>query len=387
MLNFQFHNPTKIIFGRDSLNQLGNEVIKYGQKVLVVTGGQSVKKIGLYDKVMNILKDLSCHIYELEGISPNPRLHSVHEGIKICKDNGIDFILAVGGGSVIDAAKAIAAGAKTDIDIWEYYIRKHSVTQALPLGTILTLAATGTEMNGNSVVTNWETKEKLPISSEHLFPVFSILDPEFTFSVPKDHTVNGCIDIMVHVFEQYFSKTQGTPLQDRFCESILKTVIENTPKVMADPMNYEARANIMWCGTMALNTLLEKGKSSDWASHNIEHEVSAFYDIAHGAGLSIITPNWMKYVLSEGTDIFKQYAQRVWDVDSEGKTDEQIALEGIAKTQAFFKEIGAPITLKEVGIDDSNIALMAERAVRFGAIGGYKKLYQEDVLNILRMGL
>jgi alcohol dehydrogenase YqhD (iron-dependent ADH family) len=387
MLNFQFHNPTKIIFGKDSLNQLGDEVIKYGQRVLVVTGGQSVKKIGLYDKVIKILKNLSCHIFELEGINPNPRLHSVHEGIKICKNNNVDFILAVGGGSVIDAAKAIAAGAKTDIDIWEYYIRKHTVTQALPLGTILTLAATGTEMNGNSVVTNWETKEKLPISSEHLFPVFSILDPELTFSVPKDHTVNGCIDIMVHVFEQYFSKTQDTPLQDRFCESILKTVIENTPKVMEDPMNYEARANIMWCGTMALNTLLEKGKSSDWASHNIEHEVSAFYDIAHGAGLSIITPNWMKYVLSEGTEIFKQYAQRVWDVDSEGKTDEQIALEGIARTQAFFKEIGAPITLREVGIDDSNIELMAERAVRFGAIGGYKKLYKEDVLNILQMSL
>lgn len=387
MLNFQFHNPTKIIFGKDSLNQLGDEVIKYGQRVLVVTGGQSVKKIGLYDKVIKILKNLSCHIFELEGINPNPRLHSVHEGIKICKNNNVDFILAVGGGSVIDAAKAIAAGAKTDIDIWEYYIRKHTVTQALPLGTILTLAATGTEMNGNSVVTNWETKEKLPISSEHLFPVFSILDPELTFSVPKDHTVNGCIDIMVHVFEQYFSKTQDTPLQDRFCESILKTVIENTPKVMEDPMNYEARANIMWCGTMALNTLLEKGKSSDWASHNIEHEVSAFYDIAHGAGLSIITPNWMKYVLSEGTEIFKQYAQRVWDVDSEGKTDEQIALEGIARTQAFFKEIGAPITLREVGIDDSNIDLMAERAVRFGAIGGYKKLYKEDVLNILQMSL
>jgi len=387
MLNFEYQNPTKIIFGKGSLNRVGAEILKFGKRVLLVTGTGSIKSTGLYDKVVSELKSNSIQIFEVSGVQANPRLTSVYEGIALCKKNNIDFILAVGGGSVIDAAKGMAAGAKTKIDIWEYYLKKHNVSEALPLGCILTLAATGTEMNGNSVVTKWDTHEKLYIGSGCLHPVFSVLDPENTYSVPKAHTVNGCVDIMVHIFEQYFSLTPNTPLQDRICEAILKTTIENTYKVIANPNDYDARANIMWCGTMALNNIAGLGKEQDWASHNIEHELSAMYDIAHGAGLAIVSPNWMKYVLSSGTAIFKQYAERVWGVDPANKSAEAVALEGINKTQAFFAEIGAPTKLSQVGIDSSKLEIMAEQAVRFGSLGFYKKLDKNDVVNILKMCL
>ncbi|HEX9062486.1 MAG TPA: iron-containing alcohol dehydrogenase, partial [Clostridia bacterium] len=217
-----------------------------------------------------------------------------------------------------------------------------------------------------------------------LNPKFSVLDPENTYTVPRDHTVNGCVDIIIHVFEQYFSHTPDTPLQDRLCESIIKTTIENTYKVLENPNDYTARANIMWCGTMALNSLASVGKEQDWATHMIEHEVSAIYDIAHGAGLAIISPSWMRHVLSEGTGIFKQYAERIWGIDPKGKSDEEVAIEGINRTKAFFKEIGAPTSLSEVGIDDKNIDLISEKTVRFGPVGGYKKLKKEDVREILK---
>lgn len=387
MLNFEFYNPTKIIFGKGSLDKLGAEVSRYGKNILLVTGGGSVKRTGLYDRVLQELENASCKVFEVSGVQPNPRVSSVREGIEICKANGVDFILAVGGGSVIDAAKGMAVGAKTDIDIWEFYLRKHEIRDALPLGDVLTLAATGTEMNGNSVVTNWDTQEKLAIAGTHIFPRFSILDPENTYSVPKEHTINGCIDIIIHIFEQYFSRTPNTPLQDRMCESIIKTTVENTWKVLENSQDYDARANILWCGTLALNNLVGMGKEQDWATHNIEHEVSAIYDVAHGAGLAILAPNWMKHVMGEGVEKFKQYAQRVWDVDAEGKTDEEVALEGIRKTREFFSAVGAPAALSEMGIDDKNISIMAEKAVRFGPLGGYKKLHKEDVEAILRASL
>lgn len=387
MQNFEFYNPTKIVFGKGSLARLREELSTVGKNILLVTGGSSVRKMGLYDSVRNVLKEAGCTVYEVTGVQPNPRLSSVRQGIELCKKHGIDFILAVGGGSVIDAAKGMAVGARTDIDIWDFYLQRQEVADALPLGTVLTLAATGTEMNGNSVVTNWETHEKLAIGSKHIYPRFSILDPEYTYSVPREHTVNGCIDIIIHVFEQYFSQTPETPLQDRFCESIIQTTIENTWKVIENPQDYDARANILWCGTLALNTLIGMGKEEDWATHGIEHEVSAIYDIAHGAGLAILAPHWMKHVMQEGTGKFKQYAERVWNVAAEGKTDEEIALEGIRKTREFFTAVGAPVSLSQVGIDERDIALMAEKAVRFGPIGGYKKLYKEDVEEILRESL
>jgi alcohol dehydrogenase YqhD (iron-dependent ADH family) len=242
-------------------------------------------------------------------------------------------------------------------------------------------------MNGNSVITNLETNEKIPIGSEHLYPRFSVLDPEYTYSVPRKHTVNGCVDIIIHVFEQYFSHTPNTPLQDRVCEAIIKTTIENTYKVLENPGDYAARANIMWCGTMALNKLAGMGKAQDWGTHAIEHEVSAIYDIAHGTGLAIISPAWMRHVLREGAGIFKQYAERIWGVDTRDLSDEEAAIEGINRTKAFFKEIGAPVSLTEIGINDENFDLLAKKTLRFGPVGGYKKLYEEDVKEILKMCL
>lgn len=288
---FRFQNPTALIFGKGTVEQLGTEVAKYGKRVLFVYGGGSIKKTGLYDRVREQLAHIGAEVVELPGVEPNPRLTTVKKGIELCRQHGLDFILAVGGGSVIDASKAIAAGVPYEGDVWDFFMRKAAPQTALPLGTVLTLAATGSEMNGGSVVTNWEEKRKRSFGSIHTFPKFSILDPTLTFTVPRDHTVNGIVDMMSHVFEQYFSHTPDTPLQERFCESILKTVIEQAEVVLTNPENYEARANLMLCGTYALNGgMISVGMQGDWATHAIEHEVSAVYDIPHGAGLAIIFP-------------------------------------------------------------------------------------------------
>lgn len=386
--NFTFLNPTKLLFGEGQVANVGREAAVFGKKVLIVTGGGSVKRSGLFDQVMDHLKRERLAVYELAGVEPNPRLTTIHKGIEICKTEGIDLVLAVGGGSVIDASKAICAGAKYDGDVWDFYIGKAVVEKALPLGVILTLAATGSEMNGGSVVTNWETQQKLSTGSIHLYPKFSILDPTLTYTVPKDQTVYGIVDMMAHVFEQYFSHTENTPLQDRLCESVLNTVIENAEPVLKNPEDYEARSNLLLGGTMALNGMISMGMEGDWATHGIEHEVSAIYDIPHGGGLAILFPNWMKYVVDERVEKFKQFAIRVWNVNPSGKTDKEIALEGIEKVREFFNQIGAPSRLKDYDIDDLNLDLMAEKAVeREGTIGRFKKLTKEDVKNILTMSL
>ncbi|MGD9155610.1 MAG: iron-containing alcohol dehydrogenase [Bacillota bacterium] len=387
MLNFIYHNPGKIIFGRDGVAQLGNIIAPYGRTILLVTGGGSIKKNGLYDRVARQLTKAGLKFFEVDGIQPNPRLSSVNQGITLCKEHQIEFILAVGGGSVIDAAKTMAAGAKYDGDVWDFFEQRAECKQALPLGTILTLAATGSEMNGGAVITKWETNQKLAISTPLLVPRFSILDPTLTFSVPRRQTVNGIVDIMAHVFEQYFSPTPDTALQDRLAESILQTMIETAPMVLAQPENYEARASMLWCGTLALNSLLDRGKITDWASHAIEHEVSAIYDIPHGAGLAIIFPNWMNYVVDSGIAKFVQYATRVWQVDPTGKTDREVALEGIRRTRKFFTAIGAPTTLGFYRIDPADIPTMARKAVAFGPIGGFRELRQADVEQILQASL
>ncbi|TCS79577.1 iron-containing alcohol dehydrogenase [Tepidibacillus fermentans] len=387
MDNFIFYNPTKILFGKDQVKNVGRETVKFGKTVLVVTGGGSVKRSGLFDQVIGLLKKEGLTIHELAGVEPNPRLTTVKKGIEICKKENVDIVLAVGGGSVLDASKAICAGAKYDGDVWDFYSGKATIQDALPLGTVLTLAATGSEMNGNSVVTNWETQEKIGVGSPFLYPKFSVLDPTYTYSVPKDQTVYGIVDIMAHVFEQYFSHTPNTPLQDQISESILRTVIEQAPIVIENPNDYDARANILLAGTLALNGLIRIGKETDWATHGIEHEVSAIYDIPHGGGLAIIFPNWMKYVYEENIEKFKQYAIRVWNVSTEGKSDREIALEGIARTREFFNSIGAPATLRDYNIGDENIEVMAKKATRDGTIGGFKKLTENDVKNILMMCL
>lgn len=388
MNSFRFQNPTEILFGKGMVEHLGEQIACYGKTILLVYGGGSIKKTGLYDLVMNQLKQIDANVHELPGVEPNPRLTTVKKGIEICRSEGVDLILAVGGGSVLDAAKAIAVGVPYIGDVWDFFMKKAEIQSALPLGTILTLSATGSEMNGNSVITHWEAKLKKAFGSIHAFPKFSILDPTLTYTVPRDQTVNGIVDMMSHVFEQYFSPTPDTPLQERLCESILQTIIENGEKALDHPNDYTARANLMLCGTLALNGgLISMGVETDWATHMIEHEVSAIYDIAHAAGLAILFPNWMKYVYRERLDRFVQFAVRVWMVDPSGKSDEEVALAGIEATRAYFNRIGAPSRLADLQIGDESIERMGKEAVHFGAIGSFKKLHEQDVQEILRMSL
>ncbi|GIN83720.1 putative NADH-dependent butanol dehydrogenase 1 [Heyndrickxia sporothermodurans] len=387
MDNFTYWNPTKLIFGKGQLEQLKNEIPQYGRNILLVYGGGSIKKSGLYDQVINLLKDIHANIYELSGVEPNPRITTVRKGVDICKKENIDLLLAVGGGSVIDCTKAIAAGSKYDGDAWDLVTKKAFAKDALPFGTVLTLAATGSEMNSGSVITNWETQEKYGWGSPYTFPKFSILDPVHTFTVPKDQTVYGIVDMMSHVFEHYFHLTENTLMQDRMCESLLLTVIETAPKLINDLKNYDYRATILYNGTMALNGMLSMGYRGDWATHNIEHAVSAVYDIPHGGGLAILFPNWMKHNLHVKPSRFKQLAIRVFGVSSEGKSDEEIGLEGIDRLRDFWKSIGAPTRLADYGIDDSKLDLMADKAMANGEFGQFKKLKREDVLDIYKKSL
>lgn len=382
MNSFNFFNPTKIIFGENAINNLANEIKNY-KNILFTYGGGSIKKNGIYNKVIQILKNENKNVIELDGIMPNPRKEKVYEGIELCKNNNIDFILAVGGGSVIDCSKAIAIGSKTDKDFWQtFYIDWEECTDAIPLGTILTLSATGTEMDSGSVITDWENHIKTHYDSEHMFPKFSILDPSYTYTLPKEQTIYGSIDILAHVFEQYFSMPDESNLSDNLAEAIIRTVIDNLEIAIENPNNYNARANLMWCSTMALNGIIGLGKEQDWNSHQIEHALSGIYDIAHGAGLAIVFPNWMKYVYKNSINKFKKYAVNIWNVDTKNKTEEEIALEGINKTKEYFSKVGAPVTLSEVNIPESDIDKIVETVILTGE-GSYLKINKEDIKNIL----
>jgi alcohol dehydrogenase len=387
MNEFVFYNPTKLIFGKDQVEMLTKLVPQYGKKVLLVYGGGSIKRNGLYDKVTSKLKEIGAEVSELSGVEPNPRISTVRKGVNICKENGIEFILAVGGGSVIDCTKAIAAGAKYDGDAWDLVIKKASAEEALPFGTVLTIAATGSEMNAGSVITNWETNEKYGWGSPVTFPQFSILDPQNTFTLPKNQTIYGMVDMMSHVFEQYFNNAENTPLQDRLCESTLITVMETAPKLLDDLENYELRETILYSGTIALNGMLQMGYRGDWATHNIEHAVSAVYDIPHAGGLAILFPNWMKHNLKVNPSRFAQLAVRVFGVDAAGKSDEEIGLEGIEKLREFWKGLGAPSRLADYDIDDSQLEVIADKAMVNGEFGNFTKLNREDVLSILQESL
>lgn len=388
MEKFTYYNPTKLIFGKDTVQELRNEVPKYGKKVLLIYGGGSIKKSGLYDLVIEELNEVGVHLYELPGVEPNPRVSTVRKGVEICKKEDMDLLLAVGGGSVIDCAKTIAGGALYEGDVWDLVTKKDKPEDALPLGTVLTLAATGSEMNAGAVITNWETSEKYGWGSPFLFPKFSILDPVNTFTVPKDQTVYGIVDMMTHVFEQYFHRPENTPLQERMCESVLRTVIETAPQLLNELENYDFRETILYSGTIALNGMLQMGTGGgDWASHNIEHAVSAVYDIPHAGGLAILYPNWMTYNLEQGEQKLKQLAVRVFDVEPEGKTDYEIAEEGIRCLQAFWDELGAPSRLADYDIDDSRLGEIADKTVVNGEFGGFRKLNREDVLQILQRSL
>lgn len=387
MNKFDFYNPTKLIFGQGTLQALQTEVPKYGKNVLLMYGGGSIKRSGLYDKVLAELEAVGASVTELSGVEPNPRLSTVHKGVALCREHNIELILAVGGGSVLDCAKAVAVGAKYEGDMWDFVERKAAPQGALPLGTVLTMAATGSEMNNGSVISNEVTKEKMGWGSVYAYPAFSILDPENTFSLPRDQTVYGMVDIMSHVLEHYFHTQGNTPVQDGFCETLLRTVIETAPKLIEDLNNYELRETIMYCGTMALNGMVSMGFAGDWATHNIEHAVSAVYDIPHGGGLAILFPQWMKYNLSSNPARFRQLAVNVFGIDPAGKSDEETGLEGIEALRRFWDSIGAPKTLGDYNIDDSEINSMADKAVRFGPFGNFRKLERADVVEIYKMAL
>lgn len=386
MNNYEYHVPTDIRFGTGQIACLSEEIGKYGKKVLLVYGGGSIKKTGLYDKVYEVLKDFEIH--ELSGIEPNPRLTSVVKGAELCKTYGIEAVLAVGGGSAIDAAKHIACAAFYDGDPWDLVLDKGLVTKALPIFTVLTINATGSEMNPGAVISNEKTKEKLEINHPLLYPTLSVCDPTYLFTLPPKQTAVGTVDIISHILEQYFQPNDGAYITDRLSEAALKTCFKYGPIAMAEPENYEARSNLMWTGSIALNHLFTFGKGGAWSVHPIEHELSAFYDLTHGVGLAILTPVWMRYVLSDTTvKRFAMYARNVLDVKEED--DYAAAGRGIDLTAQFFRDLGLPHTLSEVGIDDSQFALMAEEAVRTSGLStrSYVKLTARDVEKIYRMCL
>lgn len=389
MKNFIYSIPTKIFFGKGQINKIGTEILKYGKRVLLVYGKGSIKSNGIYDKVIEILKENEIEYFELGGIDPNPRTDSVYKGAEICKENKVDLILAMGGGSTIDCAKAISLQSKYDGDFWEdLYIngRKELIKEVTPVASILTLSATGSEMNGNSVISKKESNLKVGFSHEKIKPVFSVEDPEYTYSVNKYQTCAGAIDIMSHLFEQYFSIEKDGFLQNRLIEGILKTVIHYAPIAIENPKDYEARANIMWASSLGLNELVSYGKlSTDWATHNIEHQLSAVYDITHGIGLGILTPAWMKYILSENNiHRFVDYGKNIWNLSG---SDMEIAEKSIEKTKEFFTSLGCPSSLSEINIDDTHFEEMAENAVARGVFGSMKKLNKEDVIAIYKLAL
>ena len=383
MNNYAYHVPTDIRFGKDQILCLSEEIGKYGKKVLLVYGGGSIKKSGLYDKVYEVLKGFE--IFELPGIEPNPKLTSVKKGADICKENGIDAVLAVGGGSTIDASKHIACAAFYEGDPWDLVLDKTKVTKALPIFTVLTISATGSEMNPGAVISNEETKEKLEINHPLLYPTLSVCDPTYQFTLPKKQTAAGTVDILSHIMEQYFQPNDGAYITDRLSEAAMKTCIKYGPIAIEEPENYEARSNLMWTGSIALNHLFTFGKGGAWSVHPIEHELSAFYDITHGVGLAILTPAWMEYVLSEATvKRFATYARNVWDVTE--KEDIPAAKAGIYLTERFFIELGMPEKLSEIGIDDSQFKEMADEAIRTSGLStrAYVRLDASDVEQIYR---
>lgn len=389
MNSFNYNIPTKIFFGEGKIEVLGTEIKKYGSRVLLAYGGGSIKKTGVYDKVVKELQEKDIPYFELSGIQPNPRVESVREGVKICKENDIDFILAVGGGSTIDCSKAIAASYYYNGDPWDLVIGKAKIGKVLPIGSVLTLSATGSEMDAGAVISNMKTNQKYGFGHPGLFPKFSVLDPTYTYTVDKYQTASGVADIISHTFESYFSNDKGAYLQDRIAEAILKTCIKYGPIALDNPKDYEARANLMWSSSLSINGLIEYGKDSDWSVHPLEHELSAHYDITHGVGLAILTPNWMKHVLNED-NIYKfvEYGVNVWDID-DNLDDLEIANLSINKTSEFFHGLGIPMTLREVGIDEEKLEMMAKSVTEDnnGLVGNFKALNYDDVLDIFKKSL
>jgi alcohol dehydrogenase YqhD (iron-dependent ADH family) len=384
--NFKFQNSTAIIFGKHTHLEVGAETAKYSKRVLLHYGSGSIKKTGLYDTVVRSLTEAGVSYVELSGVLPNPRLSLVEEGIRICREQDIHFILAVGGGSVIDSAKAIAVGVEYEGDVWDFFTGKAQAQAAIPIGVVLTIAAAGSEASDSSVITNEDGWHKRGMGADCIRPAFSILNPELTNTLTPFQTMVGIADIMSHVMERYFTTNRNNDFTDRLCEATLKTVINNARIILREPSQYEARAEIMWAGTVAHNNLLGTGRIGDWASHNIEHELSGIYDVPHGAGLAVIFPAWMKYVYKVNVERFVQFAVRVWDVDLGFESPEAIALEGIRRLEGFFHDMGLPIRLDDLGVpSDEHFDEMAGKAVAYGPLGNFKKIHKDDILHILKL--
>ena len=388
MNDFIYDIPVRIYFGRDQLKNLGAELKKHGTRVLMTYGGGSIKRIGLYDRVVKEIKEAGLQLFELSGIEPNPRIDSVRRGAQMCKEHNIDVLLAVGGGSTIDATKFMAAGACVDHDPWDFLDlgKRAPIEQALPIVSILTLSATGSEMDSGGVISNPETKDKIGRQAPALLPKASFLDPTNTFSVSPYQTACGAADMMSHIFEVYFNMTPDLYMLDCFMEGLLKTIIRYAPIAMREPDNYEARANLMWASSWAINGFINGGKQKAWSCHPMEHELSAIYDITHGLGLAILTPRWMDYCLDETTvSKYVQFGVNVFGIDPTLQPME-IAHEAIQRlSDFFFNTLQLKRTFPEVGIDETHFATMARKSVQGGTLPGFKPLQQHDVEAIFKM--
>lgn len=385
MNNFIYEIPTKIYFGENQLQKnLSQEIKKYGSKVLLVYGGASIKKNGLYTKIINELQNSSIEIYEFSGIEPNPRHTAINEAIKICKENNIDAILAVGGGSVIDSSKLIATGRYYDGDAWDFVIGKVKIEKAMPIITVVTLAATGSEMNGTAVISNMDTNQKKSIKSPLVLPKVSFLDPTITYTVNQYQTACGSCDILSHIMETYFAKNTGLYMLDKVMEGLMKTVIKYAKIAYNEPENYEARANLMWASSWAINGFIRIDKQPNiWVCHLLEHQLSAFYDITHGLGLAIVTPSYLKYALNENTvDRYYQFGVNVWNIDS-SLPKMEVAKKSIECLEKFFyEELNLTDNLTSLNIDDTKFEEMANRICSNGTVEGFINLNKEDIIKI-----
>jgi alcohol dehydrogenase YqhD (iron-dependent ADH family) len=386
MQNFEYYNRTKIIFGKGTEQKTGIETAKYAKKILLHHSGGSAVKSGLLDTVKDSLKNAGLEWVEFSGVKPNPRLSRVYEGVEICKKEKLEFILAVGGGSVIDSAKAIAIGSCYDGDVWDFYDRKKTAAQALPVGVVLTIPAAGSESSISSVITNEAGPRKQSVNEECIRPVFAIMNPEVTYTLPPYQTACGIADMLAHIMERYFTREPNVELTDELCEGAMRTIIRNARKIFSGgERDYAARAEIMWAGTIAHNNLLSTGRVGDWASHAIEHELSALFDIAHGAGLSIIFPAWIIYNIKEDTPRLARFAAKVWGVDGAFYDYEQAAREGVFRMKNFFRSLGLPVSFADANLDPGKIPELTKGALTFGPLGNYRKLNQEDVEAIYRI--
>lgn len=381
MNNFSFHSPTEFVFGKDTENKTALLCRKYGAtKVLIVYGGGSVVRSGLLQRVEQVLQEAAIPYVELGGVQPNPTDPKVYEGIDICRRESVDMLLAVGGGSVIDTAKAIAAGVPYQGDFWDFFAGKSVVKEALKVGVVLTIPAAGSEGSGNSVITRLDGLQKLSLRTpDALRPVFAVMNPELTFTLPPYQTACGIVDMMAHIMERYFTNTTGVEITDRMCEGALKAIIKEAAVVKEHPDDYEARANLMWCGTIAHNGICGVGRQEDWASHFMEHEISAVYNVAHGAGLAVVFPAWLTFMAEHHPGKVCQFAERVWDV-APATNPCDTALEGISRLKAFFSAIGMPVNFTQLGIENPDIALLVDKLHRNKGekVGAYYPLSRDD---------